>query len=54
MEYALNEPSTNRYTYDPLVQSLNDNSDNELNLAAGDYVLVWSDVDEVSLVISVQ
>ncbi len=36
-----------RYTYDPYLQSLNDNPENELPLAAGDYVLIWDHADEV-------
>ncbi len=37
-----------RYSYDPFVQSLNDNPEHELALASGDYVLIWGTADEVS------
>ncbi|CAG0922485.1 unnamed protein product [Notodromas monacha] len=36
-----------RYSYDPFMQSPNDNPESELPLTAGDYVLVWGDVDEI-------
>ena len=35
-----------RYTYDPFSQSPNDNPEAEIALAAGDYVLVWGNMDE--------
>ena len=39
-----------RYTYDPYLQSLNDNPENELHVAAGDYILVWGQADEVGFI----
>lgn len=36
-----------KYTYDPFTQSPNDNPEAEVSLAAGDYVLVWGNMDEV-------
>ena len=36
-----------KYTYDPFSQSPNDNPEAEVSLAAGDYVLVWGNMDEV-------
>ena len=38
-----------RYSYDPFQQSLNDNPEYELPLSAGDYVLIWGNVDDVSI-----
>lgn len=35
-----------KYTYDPFTQSPNDNPEAEVSLAAGDYVLVWGNMDE--------
>lgn len=35
-----------RYSYDPFVQSLNDNPEHELPLASGDYILIWGHHDE--------
>merc|ERR1719410_1071179 len=35
-----------RYTYEPFSQSQNDNPESELPLYAGDYVLVWGELDE--------
>lgn len=35
-----------RYSYDPMTQSLNDNPESEIYLTAGDYILVWGEVDE--------
>ena len=40
-----------RYSYDPFQQSLNDNPEYELPLSAGDYVLIWGNVDDVSIYI---
>lgn len=37
-----------RYSYDPFHQSPNENPEAELYLNAGDYVLVWGNMDEVS------
>ena len=37
-----------RYSYEPFQQSLNDNPEYELPLSAGDYVLIWGNVDDVS------
>jgi len=37
-----------RYSYDPFHQSLNENPEAELQINAGDYLLVWSHIDEVS------
>jgi len=36
-----------RYSYDPFTQSPNDNPEAELPIHAGDYVLVWGNMDEV-------
>ena len=36
-----------RYTYDPFQHSPNDNPEAELPLNAGDYVLIWGEMDEV-------
>lgn len=36
-----------KYTYDPFSQSPNENPEAEVSLAAGDYVLVWGNMDEV-------
>lgn len=36
-----------KYTYDPFSQSPNDNPEAEVSLSAGDYVLVWGNMDEV-------
>lgn len=38
-----------RYSYDPIKQSPNENPEAELQLTAGDYVLIFGDMDEVSL-----
>ena len=35
-----------RYTYDPFSQSTNDCPESELPILAGDYVLVWGEMDE--------
>ena len=35
-----------RYSYDPFLQSLNDNPEHELPLSSGDYVLIWGHADE--------
>ncbi|XP_076369320.1 RIMS-binding protein 2-like isoform X4 [Tachypleus tridentatus] len=35
-----------RYTYDPLQQSPNENPESELSLNAGDYVLIFGEMDE--------
>ena len=35
-----------RYSYDPYTQSLNEFPEAELQVTAGDYVLVWGDSDE--------
>ncbi|KAG8176190.1 hypothetical protein JTE90_015386 [Oedothorax gibbosus] len=35
-----------RYSYDPIKQSPNENPEAELNLTAGDYVLIFGDMDE--------
>ncbi|KAL0267033.1 UNVERIFIED_CONTAM: hypothetical protein PYX00_009410 [Menopon gallinae] len=35
-----------RYSYDPFQQSLNENPEAELSINAGDYLLVWGNVDE--------
>jgi len=35
-----------RYTYDPYSQSQNDNPQQELPLTAGDYILIWGDLDD--------
>ena len=35
-----------RYSYDPFTQSLNEFPEAELQVTAGDYVLVWGDSDE--------
>lgn len=37
-----------RYSYDPIKQSPNENPEAELQLIAGDYVLIFGDMDEVS------
>lgn len=37
-----------RYSYDPFQQSPNENPEAELYLNAGDYVLVWGNMDEVT------
>lgn len=36
-----------KYTYDPFSQSPNENPEAEVSLTAGDYVLVWGNMDEV-------
>ena len=36
-----------RYSYDPEQHSPNDTPEAELAINAGDYILVWSDPDEV-------
>lgn len=36
-----------RYTYDPLKQSPNENPEAELALNAGDYVIIYGEMDEV-------
>ena len=36
-----------KYTYEPFNQSPNDNPEAEVSLTAGDYVLVWGNMDEV-------
>lgn len=38
-----------RYTYDPLKQSPNENPEAELGLNAGDYVIIYGEMDEVKL-----
>jgi RIMS-binding protein 2 len=35
-----------RYSYDPFQHSPNDNPEAELQVNAGDYILVWGDVDD--------
>lgn len=35
-----------RYTYDPFSQSPNENPEAEISVTAGDYVLVWGNMDE--------
>ncbi len=35
-----------RYSYDPFQHSPNDSPEAELQVNAGDYILVWGDVDE--------
>ena len=35
-----------RYSYDPCAQSLNEFPEAELQVGAGDYVLVWGEADE--------
>lgn len=35
-----------RYTYEPFAQSTNDCPESELPILAGDYVLVWGEMDE--------
>ena len=35
-----------RYTYEPYSQSTNDYPESELPILAGDYVLVWGEMDE--------
>lgn len=35
-----------RYSYDPFKQSPNENPESELHLAAGDFILVFGDVDD--------
>ena len=41
-----NIPIPFRYTYDPFSQSPNENPEAELALTAGDYVLIWGNMDE--------
>lgn len=38
-----------RYSYDPYQHSPNDNPDAELAFQAGDYLYVFGDVDDVSM-----
>lgn len=38
-----------RYSYDPFQQSLNENPEAELSINAGDYLLVWGNIDEVRI-----
>lgn len=38
-----------RYSYDPIKQSPNENPEAELRLIAGDYVLIFGEMDEVSV-----
>lgn len=40
-----------RFSYDPIKQSPNENPEAELQLTAGDYVLIFGDMDEVSFLI---
>ncbi|EEB13454.1 hypothetical protein Phum_PHUM240780 [Pediculus humanus corporis] len=35
-----------KYSYDPFQQSLNENPEAELSINAGDYLLVWGNIDE--------
>lgn len=37
-----------KYTYDPLIHSPNENPEAELNVNAGDYIVVYGDMDEVT------
>jgi len=37
-----------RYSYDPFQQSPNENPEAELAINAGDYLLVWGNMDEVN------
>lgn len=39
-----------RYSYEPFQQSPNDNPEAELAVNAGDYLLVWGNMDEVRAV----
>lgn len=39
-----------KYTYEPFNQSPNDNPEAEVSLTAGDYVLVWGNMDEVLII----
>lgn len=41
-----------KYSYDPFSQSLNENPEAELSINAGDYLLVWGNVDEVRIFIT--
>jgi hypothetical protein len=40
--------SFHRYSYDPFQQSPNENPEAELAINAGDYLLVWGNMDEVN------
>lgn len=40
-----------RFSYDPIKQSPNENPEAELQLIAGDYVLIFGEMDEVSLLL---
>jgi hypothetical protein len=40
--------SFSRYSYDPFQQSPNENPEAELAINAGDYLLVWGNIDEVN------
>jgi hypothetical protein len=40
--------NSSRYSYDPFQQSPNENPEAELAINAGDYLLVWGNMDEVN------
>ena len=40
-----------RYSYDPVLYSPNDNPEAELRLNAGDYLFIYGDIDEVSVLV---